>query len=352
MRRWDYFTARQALIQCRAIWPWSERVAILSVRAARQLNRIGEAEALIRGYRARHGTLSDSMQVECYLLRRQLGELDDVMPFVQKYVEDGGPDAPAVLDTISALYFEVGDMQKGFTCLTHWLELEPNSVIALDRRALAHEQANNPDAAKKDYERILQLQPDLHNARRRLVSLYLPDRRIEEAQAIAEDLTRLEPDNLDNWVLLAQCYFEANNLETAAKLLDRVLEQDPDMVLALYFRGSVATRAEDLAKATRCLERAAELAPAASFILEKWYRSLAAQNDPRAPDVFKRLENRRRLEDQLNEIKKKETRRIALSLEEQLQAAEIYLKVNGTLEGQYRLGQILRRTRITRGRTN
>ena len=57
------------------------------------------------------------------------------------------------------LYFQVGDMQKGFTCLTHWLELEPNSVIALDRRALAHEQANNPDAAKKDYERICSCNP-------------------------------------------------------------------------------------------------------------------------------------------------------------------------------------------------
>ena len=182
--------------------------------------------------------------------------------------------------------------------------------------------------------------------------MYLPDRRIEEAQAIAEYLTRHEPDNLDNWVLLAQCYFEGNDLETAAKLLDRVLAQDPDMILALYFRGSVATRAEDLAKATRCLERAAELAPSASFILEKWYRCLAAQNDPRAPDVFKRLEDRRRLEDRLNEFKKKETRRIALSLEEQLEAAEIFLQVNGTLEGLYRLGQILRAHPNNARRTN
>ena len=60
--------------------------------------------------------------------------------------------------------------------LDNLLKMEPDSVVALDLRGIAAEHLAVPEAAMKDYELRLELQPDRHDVRRRLVDLLLAGR--------------------------------------------------------------------------------------------------------------------------------------------------------------------------------
>jgi tetratricopeptide (TPR) repeat protein len=340
--RSDYPTARTALARCRIIWPNSEQVAVLSVRVARGLSLFPEAETFLREYRERNQNLSSSIQVEWYLLRAQQGEIEVVAPFLMECVEAGHPDSPVILETLGTIYLYLGRYRQVFVCLELWLLLEPDSVGALDLRGQAQERSNGGANAIKDYERILKLQPNRHDVHRRLVHLYLGERTLDKARNHAEYLTREEPSKPDNWVLLGRCNLEKNNYALAVKHLEHALELNPDHIPATFWLGTVALQQNDYVKAAVYLERLAQFAPSNSMFLDKWYRCLKAQNDERAPGVYKKLGRIRDLEHELQELSKKESTGGPLTTEEHLKIAEINLELGAEQVGLFRLDLVLR----------
>ncbi len=278
----DYFTADTALAQCRAIWPTSDQVTLLSVRVARYLSHFTEAETLLRQYRGLHGELSDRMQLEWYLLRAQMGGLEDVVPFLIECVKKEHRDSALILETLSALYIQEGNYPPVRYLLDNLLKMEPDSVVALDLRGIAAEHLGAPEPAMKDYERALELQPDRHDVRRRLVELYLAARQLEKAQDHIDKLMEMEPKNPLHRLVQARCAFEKDDLLAAKKQLDVLLKDVPDMIPALLLRGSVAMQDDDFETAKRCVGQAAELAPNSTMVMEKWHRCLNTMKDPRA----------------------------------------------------------------------
>ena len=106
-------------------------------------------------------------------------------------------------------------------------ELAPHLAVALTLRGNDALRAGNMDAAIRDYERAVGLDPTLSPARANLAVSYLAQDRNREALAQADAILRNEPD-------------------------------DPD---ALYLRGEALYRDERMEEAIRSWERAEEIAP-------------------------------------------------------------------------------------------
>lgn len=64
-----------------------------------------------------------------------------------------------------------GDMELGMARLNRALEIDPQSLPALVLRGFAHERTDNPDAAKRDWARALELNEHCRPARENLARL-------------------------------------------------------------------------------------------------------------------------------------------------------------------------------------
>ena len=98
----DYFTADRPWPSAGRSGPPAIRLLSFPSGSLRYLSHFKEAETLLRQYRGLHGELSDRMQLEWYLLRAQMGDLEDVVPFLIECVKKEHRDSALILETLSA----------------------------------------------------------------------------------------------------------------------------------------------------------------------------------------------------------------------------------------------------------
>src|SRR5262249_31796246 len=103
--------------------------------------------------------MTEPLQLEWLLLRCQRGEVDELAPALQLAVQRAPPAPPAIREALAAVYIRQARYDEALKCLNRWIELDPNSVRALDSRGWLFNQFEGWNPAIADYQRALELQP-------------------------------------------------------------------------------------------------------------------------------------------------------------------------------------------------
>jgi tetratricopeptide (TPR) repeat protein len=220
--------AQRSLDLCLLVWPRSARVHLLAARAARLKGDFETAEAhLNRCMKLEHGA-TDPIQIEFLLMRVQRGEEDQVGDELIRYAENGHPQAPLILETLARAYMYNLRYGPAFDCLNRWIAVAPDSAEAYRWRGVVLERLNDRAGALKDFQRALELDPDLFPVRLRLAEIALERSNPPEALPHLEWLCRRYPDRPEVVARLGECRFLQGEPEEARRLMEAAADQLPN----------------------------------------------------------------------------------------------------------------------------
>jgi len=269
---WQEHLARQALAEDRmeearhhielALVVHRRRVSTLLLAARIRRLRGGYSDA--EQYLLRCGQIdgmSEQVQVEWLLLRCQQGEVDALAPQLFGMVKQLHPQSPAILETLSSIYLRQMRYLEAGMALNLWLELVPDSIRALDWNGWVETQLDHREQGIRNYERLLELQPNRSDIRLRLAQVLIESARQQQAVPHLEWLLRTEPDNPDVLAALASCRSQESELDKAQELLDRALQNSPDHFEALFQRGKLEMMRGDAVGAEPWLRKALRIRP-------------------------------------------------------------------------------------------
>jgi tetratricopeptide (TPR) repeat protein len=247
---------------CLWVWPRSGAVHLLAARAARLHGEFEEAEAhLNRCLKLQHGA-TEPVQVEFLLMRVQRGEEDEVAPeLLSVYVNNNSPESALILETLSGAYMRNLRYGPAYSCLNRWAEIAPDSADPYRWRGWVTERLGNHDGALKDYQRALELNPDLVTVRLRLAEMLLDK---ADSPAAREHLERLRlecPDRADVLARLGQCRFMQGETEEARELLEKAVEQLPNDSALLVTLAKLYNQERRAADAEKWARRALKVDP-------------------------------------------------------------------------------------------
>jgi tetratricopeptide (TPR) repeat protein len=259
-RRFD--DAKRRLDFCLRVWPDSPEVHLLAARHARLTGEYEAAETHLNRCLKLQGGATEATQLEFLLMRAQTGEIDEVDPVLQSYVNRGHAETPLILETMSRAYMHHLRYGPAFGILTRWIELYPDAAQPHHWRGWVLERLNSAKGAMRDYQRALELDPDNAVVRLRVAEMLLEDKLPLEALPHLDLLRSQFPDRPDIQARLGQCRFLQGRAKEARELLEAALPNLPsDPPLLLYLaKLEVQERRPD--KAEQYLRRLLQLDPA------------------------------------------------------------------------------------------
>ena len=296
--------AQRRLDFCLTLWPRSIPVHLLAARVARRRGDFEGAEThLNRCLKLNHGA-SPEIQLEFLLMRAQEGEEGEaVSELFGLYVDQGSPETPVILETLALMYLRNLRFGPAYACLSRWVAAAPDSAEPLRWRGWVLEKLHARDEAIKDYQRALELDPNLVSVRLRLAELYLERKDPLPALPHLEQLHQQFPDRPDIMARLGECRFLQGETEEARRLLQAAVEQLPDDSDILVYLSKLATQANEPAEAERWLRRALELDSTNAEVEYLLYGSLQAQGRlEEAAAMLKRHDKDRAMLNRITEV--------------------------------------------------
>ena len=189
------------------------------------------------------------------------------------------PASADILFQRGRLFASQGDLPKALADLDAAIDAAPDAAEPLVLRARLRQQGGDGDAAKRDLERALSRHPD-HPSALELRGLIAADRGDYPA-AIADfrRLVRQAPEDATLVGQLGLLYLAAKQPREAIRRFSRALEIDPGQFLSFRGRSDAAISVGDHAAALVDLERAMELQPDNSGVLNNLAWLLATSPD-------------------------------------------------------------------------
>jgi predicted Zn-dependent protease len=256
----DFARARERLAFCMKLRPGNLDINLLAAQTARRARDYAEAERLLKAYRDLGGDPKVA-SLERALAQVQRGELAGREMVLWGLVEQGGPDAPLVLEALAQGYMATFRWGQALGCLKQLLQLRPEDAEVLVWHGWVSENLHLLPAARDDYRRALDLDPEHKEARLRLAEALLQSGQPGEAVEHLERLLPREPDNPALLLALARCRRELNQPQEAGVLLDRLLAQRPEDPFVLAERGKVALSLGQAVEAEQWLRKSLAIAP-------------------------------------------------------------------------------------------
>jgi predicted Zn-dependent protease len=145
--------------------------------------------------------------------------------------------------------------------LQRWRQDQPDNPQVYYVEGELHDCEGVSEAAVASYQRVLQLDPEHHEARLKLTAALMEQRAFTQMESHLEYLHRRQPDNLQVLVRLAACRAFLGRAEEAVRLLDDVLANNSDFVPALAERGKIALEQGEYPAAENWLRKAIEGKP-------------------------------------------------------------------------------------------
>jgi tetratricopeptide (TPR) repeat protein len=351
---WEERSARQALAEDhvdlaqrhidRAVWVrrWKSS-NVLAARIARLRGDHAEAERAL-GHCGAGADMSDSLQLEWRLLRCQQGEVDELAPGLLALVDRDHAESSAVLEALAACYMRQTRYHEALSCLDRWVERDPDSVRARHWRGWVNNQIDHRAGAIRDYERLLELQPNRADVRQHLAEILVDSSQHDEALPHLERLHAEQPYNPDVVVPLARCWMLQGLTAEARGLLDSVLARYPNHFEALFQRGNLELNAGQFSDAERWLRQAVEQKPSSAEAHYALYRCL----QPR-PNQQQEAEKQRRRWEQVAATQARLRRLLRTELADNPnnpelagEAGELFLRIGEDQRGLFWLHRALR----------
>jgi len=300
--------ARLRLQRCLRIWPRSSEVHLLAARAARMAGDLSEAEAHLNRCLELQGSSSDKVQLEFLLIRVQSGEIDDARGPLErlfKEVQAGHPESALILETIARTYLLRLRYKPAYACLSMWIEREPDNPKPYYWRGLTLERINDPRRARADYDKALEKDPDMIQARLRVAEMLLEDKQAPEALPHLERLMRQAPNDAQVQARMGICRFLQGRTDESRQLMEAAvvrLPRDPALLVAL---ANLDIQEGRWPEAERRLRTVLETDPSdteALFVLSTVLRGQGRTRE--SAEVLAEYERKRAAVDRINDLLK------------------------------------------------
>ncbi len=256
-------TARHELTACQRVWSWDGRasVRLLAARAARQDGDLSAASAELHAAQRLLGGANDATAFEWALIQASGGNVREVEEYLQKRADQSPDTAPLVWEALTEGYLRVYRTLDAMSCVTHWLERDPNNPRALELRGQTYVTGKGVVRGAEDYRRVLELDPTRRQTRWRLVVCLMDLGGYQEAVSHLELFVGGGADDPKAVAMLARCYNFVGRREEARQILDATLARHPDDGSCLRTRGQLALMDDQKVEAERWLRRAATILP-------------------------------------------------------------------------------------------
>jgi tetratricopeptide (TPR) repeat protein len=263
LQRYHNAEALRHLDACLQVWPWSRSVGVhlLAARAARRAGDFPGAFERLQQVQSTLGDQSPETLLEWSLLHAAGGDFEDVEGYLLDQLSQDSPHLLLILEALSEGYQLMGRSADALRSVDEWLARDPDNVRALFLRSNINRQSGSWPKAAPDLRRVVELDPELGQARWWLAVALLNIGRYDEAVGHLEILRQRQPDDVDVLVRLAMCRHRQGRVREAHALLDEVLAQRPNHGLALLTRGQIAQGNGQLPEAEKWLRQAADALP-------------------------------------------------------------------------------------------
>ncbi|AMV25651.1 tetratricopeptide repeat protein [Gemmata sp. SH-PL17] len=253
--RWHNAEAAGRLRHCQWLWPDQREVLVLSARIARRTGDAASADTSLERYDQLYGQ-DETLAFELLYHRAYLGDVDTTAPAIRSHISAGGPHARLAREAVVAGLMTRYRYLEAHNALGEWLDQDPDDTLALLLRGKFLESQMGFEHAIAAYRRVLELDPDLLEARLRLATLFVNRRNGEDAIEQLVVLRERLPDNAQVHILWAKALSLQGRTAEARVALDDCLLRHPDNSDALLERGARALAEGDEQAAVDYLGRA------------------------------------------------------------------------------------------------
>lgn len=225
------------------------------------------------------------------------------------------PDKAELLDLLGRVQRMTGDLNQALTTYGKMANLLPNSPLPHMRIAELHIAGNNKAEATKSLKKALELQPDLLDAQRALITLAMEDKRPGDALAIARQIEAQRPKEAIGYILkgdihaynkswpesiaafragmkqtdsaelavkLYSALLASGNSQEAEKMASAWLREHPKDIALRLQMGDLATIRKDYGVANQHYRVALEIQPNNPLVLNNLAWVAGQQKNPKA----------------------------------------------------------------------
>jgi tetratricopeptide (TPR) repeat protein len=258
----EFVTARRQIDRCLRVWPRDPDALLLAARIARRDGDFDLAQRHLDAYTALFGS-GKALTLERLLLRAQQGDMPpEIEAQFRVWVDEGHPDSVMILEVVSQQFMRNYRLSDAANALDLWLGLAPDDIWALLRRGWVFERLNRFEEAMSDYERAVELAPDLDGPRLRMAHALLYGKN-DAAEALKHFESLYQRGERGHAVRLgmAQCHWDLGDQDEARRMLDDLLASSPDDPVVLTELGKMAMQMGKPAEAEEHLRHAVRLDP-------------------------------------------------------------------------------------------
>jgi tetratricopeptide (TPR) repeat protein len=297
-----YQDALDHLAFCRRVLFWDADVRFLSARAARKSGDPSGAEIHLNDCIELEGR-SARVQLEFLLLRVQTGEVDELSGVLIEEAKNNHPETSQILETLARTYLLRLRYKPAYACLDFWIEKRPNEARAYQWRGWVLERLDNPPAARRDYDKALELDPNLVAVRLRIAEMHLEDKQAPKALPHLQELYARVPNDAQVRARYGTALFLLGHFEEARGNMEYAigrLPNDPALLVAL---AELNTQEGRIAEAETLLRRILAVDPSDTEALFKLASVLSLDGKPEeSKRVMAEYERTKALVDRTNDL--------------------------------------------------
>ena len=209
---------------------------------------------------------------------------DDALA-IYSSLEKSFPKNPEIPMLAGSTYARQNDIAAARREFNRALEIAPDNVLVL-------EQLVNLDLAEKQFDSALQMVQSRLQTKPNQIALYVIESRIfsaenkhDQAEAALLQAGKVDPSNMTVYLLLAESYINSKQNGQAQAQLEKVLASDPKNLSALMLQSSIYGLDNDYKKEADVYEKMLEVDPNNNLALNNlaW---IYAQNIPRLDRAY------------------------------------------------------------------
>lgn len=274
-----------------------EKAAALAPKAASVRTSLGLSK-LAQGDQARGlselelATTLDpkSTQAAMALIQTEVGlKHFDKAIAAAKTLQQQQPDNPQVYNMLGAVYMLTGDKAGARTAFEKGVALQPTFFPAITNLSRLDLQDNKPDAAKRNFEKLLEKDKTNYGAMAALGELAMLQKNTAEATSWYEKASAANPDAVVPALKLGQHYLRINEPQKAMTLARKFQTANPTNPELLELLGQAQVASKDTSGALETYSKLVNLIPkAAAPHLRLAGVHMLMQNNAAAADDLKR----------------------------------------------------------------
>ena len=210
------------------------------------------------------------------VLDLQGGKVADARKRLAEILEANPRDADALV-TRSAIALADGDAKAAIVDLRAVVRDQPNSVPLLRQLARAYFANGDMELAEDVLRQSVDRNPDDNAARSDLAKFYVQTQRAQQARALAAELVKREPKNIEYQQLQFETAASFHDADAAAAAAAAIRAEHPELAVGWYLEGRLAQAQGNSAQALRSYEKALEVDGQARDPLEALVKMLVDQ---------------------------------------------------------------------------